>query len=426
MPSTSDTKMRVARAVLAAGLVLAAVAGIRAAAKDSGARPSVLAYRGLGTWVDIYDAALWNDPSAAVQTMQADGIRTIYLQSTNFSHADIEFPTPFGEFIDAAHGAGMRVVAWYLPSLAHLNVDFRKSMAAIAYRSTAGSGVDSFALDIESRVVTDPTVRTARLLTLSQRIRDAVGPGYPLGAITPNAVSLAKPTSFWPDFPYASLTQYYDVFLPMCYSGAVAAGGQAVHDYAATCARLVRAGTGNPTARIHQIGGVADNYDAAEIEGFVHAVREYGLMGGSLYDFMTTEDPAAWDLLRTIPVNPRESPPLPMPIGSPDAVGNVPRGDRTHPKEVFYFAPSGPGAFDLRYQGFDLGSGEVTLSVNWQLVKTIGKGPAGTWTRTRTIFIADEFLLDNGPNLVGFTAAGDYPSWSTWGVRAVSLSPSAA
>src|SRR5512132_501306 len=426
MPSTSNTKMRVARAVLAAGLVVAAVAGIRAAAKDSGARPSVLAYRGLGTWVDIYDPALWNDPSAAVQTMQADGIRTIYLQSSNFSHADIEFPTPFGEFIDAAHGAGMRVVAWYLPSLAHLKVDFRKSMAAIAYRSTAGSGVDSFALDIESRVVTDPTVRTARLLTLSQRIRDAVGPGYPLGAITPNAVSLAKPTSFWPDFPYASLTQYYDVFLPMCYSGAVAAGGQAVHDYAANCARRVRAGTGNPTARIHQIGGVADDYDAAEIEGFVHAVREYGLMGGSLYDFMTTEDPAPWDLLRTIPVNPQESPTLPMHNVLPHTVSNIPHLDPTLSKEVFFLAPSGLGAFDLTYQGFDLGSGEVTLSVNWQLVKTIGKGPAGTWTRTRTIFIADEFLLDNGPNLIGFTAAGDYPSWSTWGVRAVSLSPSAA
>jgi hypothetical protein len=426
MPTPSDTKMRVARAVLAAGLVLAAVGGIRAAANHSGARPSVLAYRGLGTWVDIYDAALWNDPSAAVPTMQADGIRTIYLQSSNFSHSDIEFPTRFGEFIDAAHGAGMRVVAWYLPSLAHLKVDFRKSMAAIAYRSTAGSGVDSFALDIESRVVTDPTLRTARLLTLSQRIRDAVGPGYPLGAITPNAVSLAKPTSFWPDFPYASLTQYYDVFLPMCYSGAVAAGGQAVHDYTANCASLVRAGTGNPTVGIHQIGGVADNYDAAEIEGFVQAVREYGLMGGSLYDYMTTEDPAAWDLLRTIPVNPRESPPLPMPIGPQDAVGNIPRGDRTHPKEVFYLAPSGPGPFDLTYQGFDLGSGEVTLSVNWQLVKPIGKGPAGAWTRTRTISIADEFLLDNGPNIIGFTAAGDYPNWSTWGVRAVSLSPPAA
>ena len=66
----------------------------------------------------------------------------------------------------------MRVVAWYLPSLAHINVDLRKSMAAITFRSVAGSGVDSFALDIESRVVTDPTIRTARLMDLSQRIRD--------------------------------------------------------------------------------------------------------------------------------------------------------------------------------------------------------------------------------------------------------------
>ena len=422
MPNTSDSKMRVARAVLAAGLALAAVAGIRAAAKDSGTRSSVLAYRGLGTWVDIYDAALWNDPSAAVQTMRSDGIRTIFLQTSNFSHADIVFPLRLGEFIDSAHEAGMRVVAWYLPSLAHVKVDLRKSMAAITYRSTAGSGVDSFALDIESRVVTDPTVRTARLLDLSERIRNAVGPDYRLGAITPNAVSLAKPTTFWPDFPYASLTQYYDVFLPMCYSAAVAAGGQAVHDYAANCVSLVRAGTGNPAVAIHEIGGVADNYDAAEIEGFVHAVREYGLMGGSLYDFMTTDDPAAWDLLRTIPANPRESPPLPIPIGSPNAVGNIPRGDRTHPKEVFYLAPGGPGAFNLAYQGFDLGSGEVALSVNWQPVKAIGKGPAGTWTRTRTISIADELLLDDAPNYIGFTASGDYPTWSTWGVRSVTLS----
>jgi hypothetical protein len=145
-------------------------------------------------------------------------------------------------------------------------------------------------------------------------------------------------------------------------------------------------------------------------------------MGGSLYDFMTTDDPAAWDLLKTIPANPRESPPLPIPIGSPDAVGNIPRGDRTHPKEVVYLAPGGPGAFNLTYQGFDLGSGEVALSVNWQPVKAIGTGPAGTWTRTRTISIADELLLDDAPNYIGFTASGDYPTWSTWGVRSVTLS----
>jgi len=208
----------------------------------------------------------------------------------------------------------------------------------------------------------------------------------------------------------------------MCYSGAVAAGGQAVHDYAANCATLVRAGTGNPTVAIHQIGGVADNYDAAEIEGFVHAVREYGLMGGSLYDFMTTDEPAAWDLLRIIPVNPRESPALPMLLGLPDALGNIPGADRTHPKEAVYLAPAGLGAFNLTYQGFDLGPGEVTLWVNWRVVKTIGKGPAGKWTRTRTISIADELLLDDVPNYIGFTAAGDYPSWSTWGVRGVTLS----
>src|SRR5206468_11297449 len=123
MPNTSNSKMRVARAVLAAGLALAAVGGIHAVAKDSATTPSVLAYRGLGTWVDIYDAALWNDPPAAVQTMQADGFRTIYLQSSNSSHADIVFPLRMAEFFDAARGAGVRVEASYRPSLADSHVE---------------------------------------------------------------------------------------------------------------------------------------------------------------------------------------------------------------------------------------------------------------------------------------------------------------
>lgn len=420
MTSTRILKTRAFRAFMALSLALTAPAGASAATRGP-TRPSLMAYRGLGTWVDIFDDSLWADAEGAVQAMQGDGVRTIYIETSNYSHRAIVFPMKVGRFIEAAHQAGMRVVAWYLPSFEHLKADFRKSMAAIDYRSSTGGAFDSFALDIESRVVTDPAARTRRLFDLSQRIRDAVGPSYPLGAITPNPVRLATESGFWPDFPYMELMQIYNVFLPMCYFGAVAKGSQAVHDYTANCVQLVRTGAADATVPIHEIGGVADNLDGEEIVAFVHAVRENGLLGGSLYDFVTTTDPTAWDSLRAIPVNPKQSLALPMPMGSPDALGNVPRIDRTHPKEVIYLAPGAAGSMNVTFQAFDVGPGELTLWVNWQLVRTIGKGPATKWTHTRTVAVPDELLLDDGPNYVAFTAAGDFPAWSTWGVRAVNM-----
>jgi len=420
MPSTRTLTSHVFQAFVAMSVTLTAAAGASAAMRAPD-RPSLFAYRGMGTWVDIFDDALWADPSAAVQAMQAEGVRTIYIETSNYSHRAIVFPLKVGQFIDAAHQAGMRVVAWYLPSFEHLKADLRKSMAAIDYRSSTGGAFDSFALDIESRVVADPAARTRRLLDLSQRIRDAVGPSYPLGAILPNPVRLATESGFWPDFPYTELMQIYSVFLPMCYFGAVAKGSEAVHDYTANCIELIRTGVGDATVPIHEIGGVANNLDGVEISAFVHTIRENGLLGGSLYDFVTTTDPTAWDSLRTLPVNPKQFPALPMPIGSADALGNVPRVDRTHPKEVFYLAPGAAGSMNLTFQAFDVGEGELTLWVNWQLVRTIRTGPASKWTRTRTTAIPDELLLDDAPNYVAFTASGDFPAWSIWGVREVNL-----
>jgi len=408
------------QAFVAMAVMLTALAGASAATRAPD-RPSLFAYRGMGTWVDIFDDALWADPSATVQAMHAEGVRTIYLETSNYSHRAIVFPLKVGQFIDSAHLAGMRVVAWYLPSFEHLKADFRKSMAAIDYRSSTGGAFDSFALDIESRVVADPAARTRRLLDLSKWIRDAVGPSYPLGAIIPNPVRLATESSFWRNFPYVELVQYYDLFLPMCYFGAVANGSQAVHDYTANCIELIRTGVGDATVPIHGIGGVANNLDGAEILAFGRAVRENGLLGGSLYDFATTTDPTAWGSLRTIPVNPKQSPALPMPIESADPLGNVPRVDRTHPKEVFYLAPGAAGSMNLTFQAFDVGEAELTLWVNWQLVRTIRTGPANKWTKTRTTAIPDELLLDDAPNYVAFTASGDFPAWSIWGVREVSL-----
>src|SRR5579859_3338794 len=73
-------------------------------------------FRGLGTWVDIYGTE-WADPEAAVAAMAQHGVKTLYLETGNYSHpAPVYRPAEAGRFIDAAHAAGMRIVAWYLPS----------------------------------------------------------------------------------------------------------------------------------------------------------------------------------------------------------------------------------------------------------------------------------------------------------------------
>jgi hypothetical protein len=149
----------------------------------AGGRASLEVYRGLGTWIDIYDVA-WQHPETAIRRMRARGVETLYLETSNFGRGRMMvFPDGVRRFLDAAHRNSVSVVAWYLPGLRDLTLDVHRSLGAIRYRTRLGNGFDSFALDIESVAVGRPVPRTRRLLSLSERLRAAVGPGYALGAI---------------------------------------------------------------------------------------------------------------------------------------------------------------------------------------------------------------------------------------------------
>src|SRR5205085_12541572 len=91
-------------------------------------------FAGLGTWVDIYSAE-WADAEVAVTNMARHGVRTLYLETGNYRHAAPVFrPDDAGRFIDAAHAAGLRVVAWYLPAFLNVNHDAKQALAAIRFR----------------------------------------------------------------------------------------------------------------------------------------------------------------------------------------------------------------------------------------------------------------------------------------------------
>jgi putative Mn2+ efflux pump MntP len=287
-----------------AGLAFAALAIYLFFATAAGsarvATPNLAAYRGLGTWVDIYDAASWAHPETVVAKMKARGVRTLFLETGNYRQTvDIVRMSGQARFIDAAHARGMKVVAWYLPSFAAPKKDLRRSLAAINFRTPSGGQFDSFALDIEASVVKNVGLRNTRLLTLSSLIRDNVGPSYTLGAIIPSPRGMQLLPTYWPGFPYADLGLTYDVFLPMGYFSYRPTDLGGAYGYTVRNIALIRRGTGDPQVAIHAIGGVGDDVSTSQVNAFVKATRDCGIPGASLYDFTTTAS-GGWKYLRGV------------------------------------------------------------------------------------------------------------------------------
>ena len=262
----------------------------------AGGRASLEVYRGLGTWIDIYDVA-WRHPGTAIRRMRARGVETLYLETSNFSRGRMMvFPDGVRRFLDAAHRNGVSVVAWYLPGLRDLALDVHRSLGAIHYRTPLGNGFDSFALDIESDAVERPVRRTRRLLSLSARLRAVVGPSYALGAIIPSPRRLQADVLYWPHFPYQRLADVYDVFLPMTYFTFRVSGRFGARWYTAGNIDIIRQQTQDRSVPIHVIGGIGGDATKGETAGFVDAVRGRGAIGGSYYTFPITR-PADWSKL---------------------------------------------------------------------------------------------------------------------------------
>lgn len=254
----------------------------------------VVAYRGLGAWVDMYDQGPWDYPRAAVRRMAEQGVRTLYLETANYRKpvkGPMYRPRAVATMLDEAHLNGIKVVAWYVPSFANLAKDLHRSTIAIDFVSPTGQRFDSFALDIEATVVRDIATRNERARALSRRLRDHVGDDYTLGAIVPEAGAL-----YWPDFPYGAMARRFDVFLPMAYFSYRTSGAPGVYDFVSRNIAAIREETGDPTAAVHVIGGIAEDSSPAEVEAMVGAARDKKAIGTSLYDFPTTT-PRQWTKL---------------------------------------------------------------------------------------------------------------------------------
>ena len=306
------------------GLAMAAARPQVAAAGSA----SVSAYRGLGTWVDMYDAAAWNDPAAAVADMALHGVRTLYIETANYHNpatASLFKPAALAVFIQECHARKMKIVAWYLPGFKDLDKDYKRSMAAIDFRTSDGQKFDSFALDIEDSHVKPASTRSARLKTLSARIREAVGNELSPRRHHPVAGRHEDQRELLAGLPLQGRRRRLR---------RDRADGLLHLSRRRLRARLQR----DPREREHRARADRPTDDphprdrrrsrtsrrAARPLGYVRALRETGCLGGSMYDWATTND-ADWRPLANVRFNKVQTPALPQGRRLRGASGQLPR-----------------------------------------------------------------------------------------------------
>ena len=271
---------------------------------------SIDSYRGLGAWVDSFDA----DPNylrgyatvlpSDVIEMSENKVRTLFLQSSRSkdrSNKLISDPWYLAEFLLSAHASNVDVVAWYLPKWDVSDGEDLKRMLALSNFEVLGHKFDGLALDIEwNGDDLEHQERSARLVELSENLRRNLGDRV-LGAIVmPPVVTDVINPNFWPEFPWADLENLYDVWLPMNYWSFRTEEHADPNYYNSENIKLLRKNLENRDIFVHPIGGVglADGTalpDPGEplatiddLEGFVSSLTVSDAIGGSIYDWATT------------------------------------------------------------------------------------------------------------------------------------------
>jgi hypothetical protein len=263
------------------------------------ARPSVAAFRYLGAWVDLYDGSV--PVAQAVATMRANGVRTLYVETARYNSPAAVMPIAT-RWLDAAKAGGLRVVGWYLPGYSeYLDRDVSRTVAAARYRSPAGHRFDAIGVDIEYLGASASAAAfDADVVTHLRRVRDQVGPLYPIGAITPPPTGMALNPDGWAGCPWAGIGRYSDVVLPMAYwsyrRDCPTNPHHCAYLYTKENAELSSRYTGLP---VHVVGGVGDLVTTAQVRDFTTGAADSRSIGGSLYDYATTA-PAYWPYLRLL------------------------------------------------------------------------------------------------------------------------------
>jgi hypothetical protein len=164
--------------------------------------------RGKGMWMHYFRLSAGGDPAAMVARAMETGLSHVYIRVGSskdgfYGQADLD------RLLPVAHAAGLAVVGWDFPYLFDAEADAQRAAAAIAYTTPTGHRMDAFSADIETRHEgVNISVPTAD--HYSRRLRELVGPDYPLVATIPRP-------RYNRGFPFAEIARQFDALAPMVY-----------------------------------------------------------------------------------------------------------------------------------------------------------------------------------------------------------------
>jgi hypothetical protein len=226
---------------------------------------------GPGVWANV-----WNYPQgnldAYCANLRSYGVRNLFIQTTRVNMPALAHADELGQLIEACHKYNIRVIGWAYLELVEPSVDAEKMLAAARYVSPHGESLDAIAPDLEKNLT------AARVEKFSARLRDELGPNYPLVAVVYSPLNHYHEVNA---IPWATLTHYYDVIAPMAYWKGKTQRLDA-HDYTLATVRTIRQLSGRPDVEIHVIGD-AMGTEASEITDFMRACREAEATSASIY-----------------------------------------------------------------------------------------------------------------------------------------------
>jgi hypothetical protein len=261
-------------------------------ALDAIARTSV--FSGFGAWVDVYDypvLPLWK----TIATLKAAGVQTLYME-TGMSGTPSPVDPASVPWLLAAHSAGMKVVAWYLPDYANVGSDVARTVA-IARFQIRGVGFDGVGVDIEYKgAVPDNRIWNRNVVIHMHRVRRALGQNYPLASIPPPPLQMRLAPRTWHGFPWTQLGKVSSEIMLMSYwsfrSGCPQVRLNCAYEFTKYNVLITRQMTGGRVP-IHVIGGVGDSINYGQLNQFIQGAIAAQADGASIYDVATTK-PGWW------------------------------------------------------------------------------------------------------------------------------------
>jgi hypothetical protein len=171
-------------------------------------RPAPALPRGKGMWLHYFRLAAGGDPAAMVAKAREVGLSHVFVR-VGSSKDGFYAQSELDRLLPVAHAAGISVVGWDFPYLFDAEADAQRAATAIAYTTPDGHRMDAFSADIETRHE-GVNISVPVADTYSRRLRELVGPTYPLIATVPRP-------RYNRGFPFAEIVRQFDAVAPMVY-----------------------------------------------------------------------------------------------------------------------------------------------------------------------------------------------------------------